>query len=170
MPLIECLLGGQTVDVAGTAYTFERDRANRYVVEVHSLRHVECLLSVEHYRRVDPLAAPQPPAVDAVLDNFGAADPRAADQQQAGAGNSPPATPPDPDTNVDDILRIKGIGKSLKPKLEELGLTSLHHIADMTPETEAQLDAELTLRGRIERDEWIQQAQELVKTLKSVEG
>lgn len=168
MPLIECLLGGKTVDVAGTAYTFERDRANRYVSQVFNLRHVECLLSVEHYRKVEPLDAPEPPIIDQALAPEGNQNPPPPTQQQAGHGDQKPQT--DPDKPVDDILRIKGIGKSLKPKLEELGVTSLHHIADMTPEMEAKLDNELTLRGRIERDEWIQQAQEMVKTLPSNEG
>lgn len=63
---------------------------------------------------------------------------------------------------VDDVSLIGGVGPVLQKKLAAAGITSLKQIAKMTPKKMAALDAELGLRGRTEREEWIEQAQELV--------
>ncbi len=68
MPLIECTHGPAETPVGGHVYNFQRDRGGRYVAEVHDLTHIMCLLSVVHYREVEPLAdvikevTPQKPA------------------------------------------------------------------------------------------------------------
>ncbi len=63
---------------------------------------------------------------------------------------------------VDDISLIGGVGPALKKKLEGAGITSLKQIADLSDDAAAKLDDELTLGGRIERDEWREQAKELL--------
>lgn len=50
--LIECKTGKNEQRVGGETYRFERDEHGRFVAEVHSLVHVQILLSVEHYQEV----------------------------------------------------------------------------------------------------------------------
>ena len=63
---------------------------------------------------------------------------------------------------VDDIALIGGVGPALKKKLEGAGITSLKQIADLSADAAAKLDEELKLGGRIDRDEWREQAAELL--------
>lgn len=62
----------------------------------------------------------------------------------------------------DDISLIGGVGPVLKRKLEEAGYGSLASIAALKADDIARLDEELKLGGRIERDEWVEQAKELL--------
>jgi large subunit ribosomal protein L21 len=63
---------------------------------------------------------------------------------------------------VDDITIIGGVGPALKKKLEAAGITSLKQIAAMSVAEIEVLDNELKLGGRTTREEWIEQAQELI--------
>jgi len=63
---------------------------------------------------------------------------------------------------VDDVSLIGGVGPKLKEKLEGYGVTSLKEIAKMSKADLAKMDEALELHGRAERDEWIEQAKELV--------
>jgi large subunit ribosomal protein L21 len=62
----------------------------------------------------------------------------------------------------DDISLIGGVGPVLKKKLEEAGYGSLSAIAALKADDIAKLDEELKFGGRIERDEWVEQAKELL--------
>jgi large subunit ribosomal protein L21 len=62
----------------------------------------------------------------------------------------------------DDVALISGIGAALKEKLAGAGITSLKQIAALKKKDAAKLDEDLDLGGRIERDEWVQQAKDLV--------
>jgi large subunit ribosomal protein L21 len=62
----------------------------------------------------------------------------------------------------DDISLIGGIGPVLKKKLDAAGYGSLASIAALKADDIAKLDADLKLGGRIERDEWVEQAKELI--------
>lgn len=63
---------------------------------------------------------------------------------------------------VDDISLIGGVGPALKKKLEAAGITSLKQIAEMDADGLARLDDDLKLGGRTARDEWAEQARELL--------
>lgn len=63
---------------------------------------------------------------------------------------------------VDDISLIGGIGAVLKEKLTEAGFGTLKAISKLKKAEIAKLDEELSLGGRIEREEWIEQAKELL--------
>lgn len=63
---------------------------------------------------------------------------------------------------VDDIALIGGVGPALKKKLEGAGITSLKQISTMSKADMAKLDEELSLGGRMEREEWKAQAKELL--------
>jgi len=64
---------------------------------------------------------------------------------------------------VDDVSLISGVGDVLAEKLAGEGVTSLAHIAKWKKDDIADYDAKLSLGGRIERDEWIVQAKELLE-------
>ncbi len=63
---------------------------------------------------------------------------------------------------VDDVKLIGGVGPALEKKLVAAGVTSLNDIAAWTADDVAKYDAELELHGRAERDEWVEQAKNLV--------
>lgn len=65
-------------------------------------------------------------------------------------------------TPASDLTQISGIGPAIARKLEGLGLTSVQQIADLSPEQAAEVSDQLKLKGRIEREEWIEQAKDLV--------
>ena len=62
----------------------------------------------------------------------------------------------------DDVKLIGGVGPALEKKLATAGVNSLTQIAKWTKADIAKLDEELDLRGRIERDEWVAQAKDLI--------
>lgn len=62
----------------------------------------------------------------------------------------------------DDISLIGGVGPVLKKKLEGAGYGTLASIAALTAGDIAKLDEDLKLGGRVERDEWVEQAKELM--------
>jgi len=63
---------------------------------------------------------------------------------------------------TDDIKLIGGVGPALEKKLIAAGVTSLTQIAAWKKADIAKFDEELDLRGRVERDEWVAQAKDLV--------
>lgn len=63
---------------------------------------------------------------------------------------------------VDDISLISGIGAVLKEKMTEAGYGTLTAISKLKKADIAKLDEELSLGGRIEREEWVAQAKELL--------
>lgn len=63
---------------------------------------------------------------------------------------------------ADDVSLIGGIGPKLKEKLAGYGVTSLKQLAEMTEADLAKMDEALDLRGRAAREEWVEQAKELL--------
>jgi large subunit ribosomal protein L19 len=63
---------------------------------------------------------------------------------------------------VDDVSIIGGVGPKIKEALAAEGITSLHQIAEMNDETIFNLDEKLGLKGRTKREEWVEQAKELI--------
>ncbi len=62
----------------------------------------------------------------------------------------------------DDVKLIGGVGPALEKKLAEAGVTSLAQIAEWTDEDIATFDEKLNFKGRIEREEWVAQAKDLI--------
>ncbi len=62
----------------------------------------------------------------------------------------------------DDISLISGVGPALEKKLHGFGVTEFKHIADMSEADIEKMDAELSLGGRPMREDWIEQARELM--------
>ncbi len=93
--------------------------------------------------------------------------PAAAPAPVAEALTPPPAPAPAPAAPVttssdgsDDLLQLKGVGPKLNDRLKELGITSYAQIAGWSDADVARIDDQLgTFKGRIQRDNWIDQAQ-----------
>ena len=74
----------------------------------------------------------------------------------------PPALPTKPTAKTaDDLTEIKGIGKVIEKKLHEMGITSFRQIAAMTPEDAHRVNEAIEFPGRVERENWIEQARTL---------
>ena len=63
---------------------------------------------------------------------------------------------------ADDVSLIGGVGPKLKEKLSGYGVTKLSQIAAMSDADVAKMDEALELRGRATREEWVEQAKELL--------
>jgi len=72
-------------------------------------------------------------------------------QDVSGARGGRPAEP-------DDLKRIRGIGVLIEKKLNGLGVSSYEHIANWTAADIARVSQVLDFKGRIERDNWVEQA------------
>ena len=61
-------------------------------------------------------------------------------------------------TEADDLKRIRGIGVLIERKLNSLGVVSYEQIANWTAEDVAEISRKLDFKGRIERENWVEQA------------
>ena len=59
---------------------------------------------------------------------------------------------------IDDLKKISGVGPALEGKLHGFGIYTFKQIAEWTPENIAAFDDLLSFKGRIERDNWLEQA------------
>ena len=76
---------------------------------------------------------------------------------------APKAEAPKAAAGGDDLKKLSGVGPALEKKLHEAGVTSFAQIAAWTEADVADMDEKLSFKGRIEREGWIAQAQELTK-------
>ncbi|MGB2358188.1 MAG: bL21 family ribosomal protein, partial [Paracoccaceae bacterium] len=63
----------------------------------------------------------------------------------------------------DDLKKLTGVGPALEKKLIAAGITSYAQIAAWTDADVAAIDEQLSFKGKIEREGWIDQAKELAK-------
>ncbi len=68
-----------------------------------------------------------------------------------------------PNGEPDDLKRILGIGSVLEEKLNGMGVYHFSQIAEFSSTDIENINTHLNFPGRIERDEWIPQAQDLVQ-------
>jgi large subunit ribosomal protein L21 len=66
-----------------------------------------------------------------------------------------------PSAERDDLKKLTGVGPALEKKLNAAGVTRFEQIANWTEEDIDRLDAELNIKGRVERDDWVGQAKTL---------
>lgn len=88
-----------------------------------------------------------------------AAEPKAAKAEPAQPASAAAAEGARDSSN---LSLIAGIGPTIEKKLRGAGITSWEQIAGWTAEQIETLDKELALRGRITREEWVEQARELL--------
>jgi len=63
--------------------------------------------------------------------------------------------------SADDLKKISGVGPKLEKTLNGLGIYHFAQIAAFTPDNVAWVDRHLRFKGRIERENWIEQAKVL---------
>ena len=98
-------------------------------------------------------AAPKKVEEKAAEPKKSKAEPKAAKAEKAA---------PKAKSSADDLSKISGVGPVIVGKLEALGITTFQQIADFTAEDITRIDGELNFKGRIERDEWVKQANEFL--------
>jgi large subunit ribosomal protein L21 len=64
-------------------------------------------------------------------------------------------------TSGDDLTKLSGVGPAMLKKLNTINISTLAQITAWTSEDVAAIDEKLSLKGRIEREGWVQQAKEL---------
>jgi len=84
-------------------------------------------------------------------------------REDALAANDPTANDEEPAREVDDLKEIVGIGKVFEKTLNDLGYFSFRQLANFGVADIARVNAKLKeFRGRMEQDDWIGQAKELL--------
>lgn len=68
-----------------------------------------------------------------------------------------------PEGGADDLKMISGVGPVLEKKLNAIGVTQFAQLAAFSEDDIRKLDDALSFRGRIERDEWVKQAEVLAR-------
>ncbi len=63
---------------------------------------------------------------------------------------------------TDDISLIGGIGPKIHKALTDMGITTFAQIASWTPDDVERIETEIKQKGRVAREEWIEQAKELM--------
>lgn len=81
--------------------------------------------------------------------------------RSADRGKVEAAAPAEPERD-DDLTQISGIGEALSQDLKELGLTSFTIMAGLTNEDADELSTQIGFPGRVEREEWREQARDLL--------
>jgi NADH-quinone oxidoreductase subunit E len=64
---------------------------------------------------------------------------------------------------ADDLKLISGVGPVLEGKLNAIGITKWSQVATMTPYQITALESSLNFKGRVARDNWLQQAYVLAR-------
>ena len=98
-------------------------------------------------------ASAKPASTPAAAKSSAATPPASAAQTKAPASDKP-----------DDLTAIAGIGPALQKKLYDHGITQYAQIAGLSPADITHLEADIIkFTGRIQRDGWLAQANELMK-------
>ena len=110
-----------------------------------------------------PAATAAPKAAKAPAKAAAKAAPAKAAPAKAAPAKAAPAkaAAPAADKAADDLKKLSGVGPALEKKLLAGGVTSFAQIAAWSAEDVASVDAELALKGKIEKEGWIAQAKDL---------
>lgn len=160
--------------------TLKRDIAEMDELKVQNKELAHCLESMEQSRRqyeddarryreqvgeTEKKSETLRIRLDEVEKNFAAIE----KQQRTALREARKATPaPQPQRSqrpreVDDLQEIVGIGKVFERELNDLGIYSFRQIASFGPADIARINREVQdLNGRLEQDDWIGQARELL--------
>jgi large subunit ribosomal protein L21 len=124
---------------------------------------IKARLAAAEASRASASVSEAPAAGQPVLATAAAApEPAAAEAKPARTVKARPAAETAEAGFIDDIKLIGGIGPTLEKKLHAAGVASLKDIAAWTEADLAKYDEELALRGRATRDEWVEQAKDLI--------
>lgn len=118
---------------------------------------------------IDLGAAEEVPVEMALVEEEAAAPVEAAAEEAApaaeaaseDAGDAPVALFDAPEGDADDLKLISGVGPVLETKLHALGIKKFSQVAGFSADDIARVDDALSFKGRIERDNWVEQATKL---------
>lgn len=79
-----------------------------------------------------------------------------------------PTKAPKEKSENDDLKRINGIGPVLEGHLKSAGIKTFEQIANLTEKNIDAIEMALDFKGRIEREEWVEQAQKLTADTSNV--
>ncbi len=71
-----------------------------------------------------------------------------------------------PEGEADDLKKISGVGPVIEEKLNKMGIYHYRQVAGFSAEDVTRIDDELNFKGRIKRDNWIEQARALANESK----
>jgi large subunit ribosomal protein L19 len=74
-----------------------------------------------------------------------------------------------PKGEADDLTQIKGIDADLQTRLKHLNCYKIEQVANLSDDDIANLDETLNLKGAIEKQDWIGQAQRLLAEISAAE-
>ena len=77
------------------------------------------------------------------------------------SSNKPPLLLQARPEGKDNLTLIKGVGRVLEMNLNRLGVYHFNQISSWTNEQQVWVDKKMGLLGRIEREDWVEQAQNL---------
>ena len=110
-----------------------------------------------------PEPAAEPPAPIAKTAQPVAEMPVPPTKEVLEASIAPSGTPPqlfdEVPENKDDLKQISGVGPALEDRLNKLGVYTFAQVASWTPDQIAWIDDSLSFKGRVERDDWVGQAE-----------
>lgn len=142
-------------DDAGRAITLYCDLIAKAAID--GIEQAQGSSGVDIGEAVEPMAedvaevAAEPAAKDAAAE---------APAKLNGDGAFKPLSKPDGD--ADDLKKISGVGPVLEEKLNGLGIFHYRQIAELSVAAIAEIDEALAFKGRIDRDNWIEQAKALM--------
>ena len=93
---------------------------------------------------------------------IGGAKPSGKKAEKKVAAPAAVAAPSAASTGSDDISLIGGIGPKIHKALTEIGITTYAQVAAWSPEDVERIEGEIKQKGRVAREEWIEQAKELM--------
>ncbi|MCI2393025.1 NADH:ubiquinone oxidoreductase [Aliiroseovarius sediminis] len=82
---------------------------------------------------------------------------------QSGVSTKPRTMKAPRKAGADDLKQLKGVGPKLETQLNALGFWHFDQIAKWTADEIAWVDDNLSFKGRIERDGWVEQAKTLAE-------
>jgi predicted flap endonuclease-1-like 5' DNA nuclease len=110
---------------------------------------------------VDPIPAPDPTPVAAASDTK--TSPEIKTSAEIKPAEKAPAVAKPPIEGGDDLQRIRAIDVEAEQKLKGLGVNYFEHIATWTSSDIKRIGQALGIPGRIDREQWVEQAQILAK-------
>ena len=148
-------------DDAGRAITLYCDLVSRAAIE--GISEAQGAAGVDIGEAEEPEAEVLP---DLTPEPEEAAAPEAAPEEAAGDDADAPEGYKGldaPDGEADDLKQISGVGPVLETKLNELGIFHYRQIAEFSREDIDKVDEQLNFKGRIDRDDWLEQAKALAE-------
>jgi small subunit ribosomal protein S2 len=99
--------------------------------------------------------------VEEVLDTVEA--PKEIEEDSPQAVGTKPALFTEAPSEKDDLKKITGVGPKLEEAMNKLGVYQFAQVASWTNDEIMWIDDSLSVKGRIERDDWVGQVSELIK-------